>query len=140
MHMKEYTSIDNSAFLKLVDEVFVNQNHFIITILGREPVESFKESCEKEGGVIKEHYELVKNMPLGKKISSKQELVNEIKLFQKYPVLHSKNINFKFHWDLYIWSSTIQLTYNSHFGQVKLAEDNTFQKILDVNENRNWLA
>jgi len=53
-----------------------NEDDFKVSLIGWQDGDYFKELSEEDGGVIAEHYQIFKNLPLGKKVD--RETLNKI--------------------------------------------------------------
>lgn len=125
----EKLDTNNSQFLTKINLFFKNVEDFRVSIIGWQDGDYFKELCEEDGGIIAEHYQIFKQLPLSKKVN-REELNIMIEKFQRFPFLKSENGNYKFHYDLHIWSKKYYLVYNSYLQKLIIKKLNFLEKIL----------
>lgn len=69
-------NIDNNHCSIKIDYLLGNEDDFKVSLIGWQDGDYFKELSEEDGGVIAEHYQIFKNLPLGKKVD--RETLNKI--------------------------------------------------------------
>ena len=114
-----------------------NEDDFKVSLIGWQDGDYFKELSEEDGGVIAEHYQIFKNLPLGKKVD--RETLNKIiDRFQQVPYLTSHNGNYKFHYDLHIWSKKYYMVYNSYLKKLIIKKLNLLDKMFHPAVQPSW--
>ncbi len=133
----EVLDVDKNQFISKVNKLFGSEDKFWVSIFGWQDGDYFKKLCEEDGGVITEHYQIFKNLPLNKKVN-RRELEILIDRFQLIPFLTSKKGNYKFHYDLHVWSKNYYMVYNSHLGKLMVKKLNVLDKILSPAVQSPW--
>jgi hypothetical protein len=129
--------IGSIRFLEKIENLFDKENEFRVSIIGWQDGDYFKELCDEDGGVVDEHYQIFNNLPLSKKVNQ-YELNGIIKKFQDIPYLTSINGNYKFHYDLHIWSKKYYLVYNSNLQKLLIRKLKILDKIIAPVVRPSW--
>jgi hypothetical protein len=98
----------------------------------------FEELCLEDGGILADHLELFKKLPLFKKIKDIPLLIEEISKYEKYPYLRSKNGNYKYYYDIEIWVNDIYIIYNIHLKKAIIKKRNLIEKIFGIAIDPKW--
>jgi hypothetical protein len=125
-----YKEIGFYDFMNSLDCNFNVIKNITVSILTWPDSYYFKELSEDDGGVIIEHYNFLQNLPLGKKLSSINELKNTITIASKIPYLRSINGNYKVFYDIHIWINNFYYCYNIHLNKYFYKEMNILEKLL----------
>ena len=143
--MKEYKSIKFPNFMKFLKYKFnTNNKKIIMTVLTWQDGDYFEEICNEDGGVIKEHLFFIKNKPLKKKLDNIENLLFELRKYEKLPYLHSVNGNYRIFYDIHLWINNCVMVYNIYLNQCYYKEGkNIFDKIkyglFGVGINPKWI-
>ena len=121
--------ISTIAFTKIADELFNESGPLIISILGWQDGDYFKELCEEDGGMHAEHLKFFQNMPLGQRVEFRR-LKEIIDFMETTPYLRSIGGNYKFNYDLHVWSDNSYVVFNSAKKRYCISTLNTLDKFL----------
>ena len=77
----------------------------------------FTELAKEDGGVNSDALSFWQSFPLGKNISTQEELHSWVQTCISFPVVSTKNGNHRIQYDLHLWIGPYQLAYNPEFEQ-----------------------
>jgi hypothetical protein len=129
--------LSNKEFYNYLDEKIKTKELIIISTIGWQDGDYFQQMCNEDGGIDNECFEIFKKMKLGEKIG-KDELKCRILIYNKFPFLHSINSNYKYYYDIHIWTNNNYIIYNFFLNKIIIKKTNFFEKLMHPVINTNW--
>jgi hypothetical protein len=129
-YLKKYTDIENSQVIELFKSLFVPiSSNLSYTFIGWQDGDYFKEICQEDGGTIEQHLKRFNNMFIIFKIIDLNKLLAAVHDFQQFPCLTSVGENYKYHYDMHIWSDNYYVVYNSFLKMLLLKKRNIINRV-----------
>ncbi|WP_291967853.1 hypothetical protein [Maribacter sp.] len=137
--MNSLKKISENDFINWVKEFTHGLEKSSVSIIGWEDGTHFEELNKENFGISESDARLFKEKFLGKKLNSKDELLDQIIQFQKKPYLISKNGKYRYDWDLHIWIGNKLIIYNADLKEVEYYHLNFIEKILATGKLPSWI-
>ena len=113
-------NIEINAFFKDVEEKWKVKQPGILTILGWQDGNWFKVICDENGGAKNNSMELFENIPVSMKVNSYTDFFEEVEPYCKEVWIGSKNDNYKFIYDIYLWQDKYHWIFNPYLKKLIL--------------------
>jgi hypothetical protein len=137
--METINNIQNVQALELLrTRLNLNSDTLSYLFMGWQDGDYFEKLCIEDGGVIEEHLVQFGKMFKTNAISDINNLLAAVIKFQELPVLTSVNKNYKYHYDMHIWSRNIYVVYNAFFMKMILKKRNVLDRIFSPSLIPDW--
>jgi hypothetical protein len=137
--MNSLKKISEEDFINWITEFTLGMEKSSVSIIGWQNGTHFEELNKENGGISESDTRLFKEKITGKKLKSKDELLDQIIQFQKNPYLISKNGKYRYDWDLHIWIGKKLIIYNADLKEVEYYHLNLVEKILASGKLPSWI-
>jgi hypothetical protein len=134
---EKYTNVDNEKVFRILSNILENKE-LSYAYVGWQDGDYFVELCEEDGGVISEHYSKFKEMYIVNKGKTLNDLFAVIHQYQEEPYLSSNNRNYKFHYDIHIWSNKVYVVYNAYVKQLLVMKRSCLNRLFSIIITPDW--
>lgn len=137
--MNNFNKISEKDFIHWIIEFTRGLEKSSVSIIGWEDGTHFEKLNKENGGISESDARLFKEKFMGKKLNSKNELIDQIIQFQKKPYLMSKNGKYRYDWDLHIWIGNKLIIYNADLKEAEYYHLNLIKKMLAAGKVPSWI-
>ncbi|MDF4223372.1 hypothetical protein PXC01_17335 [Maribacter sp. M208] len=137
--MNNFNKISEKDFINWIIEFTRGREKSSVSIIGWEDGTHFEKLNKENGRISESDARLFKEKFMGKKLNSKNELIDQIIQFQKKPYLMSKNGKYRYDWDLQIWIGNKLIIYNADLKEAEYYHLNLIKKMLAAGKVPSWI-
>jgi hypothetical protein len=128
--VEEYLDIDSAHAAEVISTCISGpQRSLSYNFMGWQDGDYFTELCQEDGGTIAEHVERFAQMFRNVRVPDQEHLMEAVRAYQALPFLSSVRGNYKYHYDMWIWSRRFHMEYNSRLKRMNVWKRNLFDMV-----------